>query len=105
MIRPAVALLRSLREFFEREMFGTLSFDGVKILRCGKGSGQEEDDEREMLQVSFRAGNASRRITMLGSADAPPLGQISLTSADDGEAISGPIQPETFQRIKARLAA
>jgi hypothetical protein len=93
MINPSAALLRKIREqICER---GRLcAAESLQITRFGP----DDDDDAESVIVTFPASGKVWQVKVTSPESAPPLGRAELCGA-----VSGPLQDETWDRIRAAV--
>lgn len=98
MINASTAMLRKLKEFFERSI-GLHAWDRVTITHFGK----TDDEDHEYVTLGF-VHNAKRyELEAIGPEDAPPLGSVELRGG--AQRITGVLSDETFARISRCLSA
>lgn len=100
MINSSVALVRKLKDFFDRRI-GLWAWQRVKITHFGQG----EDDPYEFVGIEFAHQGRRFALQAVSPEDAPPLGKVELRQLGGDARVVGDLGEATFREVHEAITA
>lgn len=100
MINASTALVRRLKDFFDRQI-GLWAWQKVRITHFGRG----EDDEYEFVALEFEHEGRGFALQAVGPEDAPPLGKLELRERHGTRRVAGALIEDTFGEMERTIKA